>query len=249
MPARSICIIVPCFNEADRLAVDRYREFTAMHDGIHFLFVNDGSRDQTKSVLDQLSASMPERLRVLHLADNRGKAEAIRSGANSMMSWKEFSLAGYLDADLSAPPEAILELEQELERRPQSDLALGSRVALLGRTIRRNMRRHYLGRVFATAVSLMLQLPVYDTQCGAKLFRTGLIPEIFAEPFVTRWFFDVEIIYRILRARGRAAGAAAIVEVPLSTWIDYGGSKLRLADFVRTPIELWRIRQHYGRVA
>lgn len=241
----SICIIVPCFNEADRLDAPSFRQFALDNPHIHFLFVNDGSRDGTSHVLSGLSAEVPERIRALDLPRNSGKAEAIRTGANALAAWKAFDYAGFLDADLSAPLTVIAQLEEALATEPGYDLALGSRVALLGRTIRRNAARHYVGRVFATAVSLMLKLPVYDTQCGAKLFRARVIAEVFAEPFVTRWFFDVEMLFRLLRARGREQGARALVEVPLATWLEKPGTKLTTGDFVTTPIELYRIWRRY----
>jgi glycosyltransferase involved in cell wall biosynthesis len=239
------CVIVPCFNEAGRLDVDAFTRFVDADPDAHFLFVNDGSGDDTRAVLDRAAAGRPDRLRALHLAQNAGKAEAVRAGANSVGAWKPFTYAGFLDADLSAPIDSLHLLRDALDQHPGVDLAIGSRVALLGRDIRRNAARHYLGRIFATATSLMLRLPVYDTQCGAKLFRTAIIPEVFADPFVTRWFFDVEMIFRLLKRRGHEAGARALVEVPLATWIEKGGTKIKPAEFLLTPLQLFRIWQHY----
>lgn len=239
------CVIVPCFNEADRLDAAAFRQFALENPRVHFLLVNDGSRDGTSAVLARLAADVPAQIRALDLPRNSGKAEAIRIGANSLAGWKAFDYAGFLDADLSAPLQVIAQLEEALDTRPDYEIALGSRVALLGRTIRRNAARHYVGRVFATAVSLMLKLPVYDTQCGAKLLRAPLIADVFAEPFVTRWFFDVEMLFRLLQARGREQGARALVEVPLDTWIEKPGTKLTTGDFVTTPLELYRIWRRY----
>jgi dolichyl-phosphate beta-glucosyltransferase len=127
-------------------------------------------------------------------------------------------------------------------------MVLGSRVRLLGRRIERRAARHYLGRLFATVVSWMLGLPVYDTQCGAKLFRVS--PEmrgVFERPFLSRWIFDVEILARwgqSVRARNAGWG---ILEIPLREWRDVPGSKLRIKDFFRAALGLVEIQRAYSR--
>jgi len=92
-------------------------------------------------------------------------------------------LVGFLDADLATPAEEMLRLVSTL-RSSRAQAAFAARVALLGTTIERHATRHYLGRVFATAASLILDLRVYDTQCGAKAFHaTPLLAAALEEPF------------------------------------------------------------------
>ncbi len=159
-------------------------------------------------------------------------------------------LAGYWDADLATPLAVIPRFCDLLAARPEVAIVMGARVKLLGRRIERWEVRHYLGRVFATAASMTLRLAVYDTQCGAKLFRaTPETRRLFAEPFLTRWVFDVELLMRFVRGR-EAAGldpAAAIYEWPLDEWRDVPGSKVRAWDFFRAFVELMRIARKYRR--
>ena len=70
-----------------------------------------------------------------------------------------------------------------------------------------------------------------------KLAAEGL----FAEPFVSRWLFDVELLRRMPRERA----CDAIYEYPLPVWRDVGGSKLKLRHAFRIFLELWRVMRHY----
>jgi hypothetical protein len=131
-----------------------------------------------------------------------------------------------------------------LHDRPDLDVVMGARVGLLGHAIERSMVRHYLGRVFATASSIVLDLDVYDTQCGAKVFRAGpALSAALAEPFVSRWVFDVELLSRLHKGRAGVSGlpASAFLEVPLSEWHDVHGTKLGARSALRAVADLARI--------
>lgn len=137
-----------------------------------------------------------------------------------------------------------------MEQRTEIDMVFGARVRLLGHHINRKPVRHYLGRCFATAVSSLLQLPVYDTQCGAKIFRiTPVLHRALTKPFSSRWIFDVEIIARFLALHGkdRSYVSRAIYESPLATWHDVAGSKVSALDFFKALYELLGIYNNYLR--
>ena len=244
-------IVVPCYNEARRLPVERYLAFLDTTDGFSLLFVNDGSRDETLGVLEDLARRRPERVGVLDLEVNGGKAEAVRRGVQRVGDSAD--LVAFLDADLSTPLEAMVEFRQVFQARPEVELVLGARVRLLGRRIERRQLRHLVGRAFATAASATLSLPVYDTQCGAKMWRpTPVLRAVFDEPFGSRWIFDVELLARYAQAFGWDTGAlsARIVELPLTEWREVSGSRLKSGDFARSAADLlaiaWRYRLRGG---
>jgi dolichyl-phosphate beta-glucosyltransferase len=243
-------IVVPCYNEAARLSVDSFREFAANNPGVRFLFVNDGSTDDTSIVLESLASSEPHRFEHLDQGQNRGKAETVRVGMLHALH-QEPRYAGYWDADLATPLREITRFVDVLESHPQREICFGSRVRLLGRAIERNPFRHYLGRMFATVASVVLDLPVYDTQCGAKLFRaTHATEALFVEPFCVNWTFDVELIARVQGARlaaGLTSAADNIYELPLDEWHDVAGSKVNAIDFFKGLVEILRIYSKYGR--
>lgn len=238
-------IVVPCYNEAGRLEVERFRQFRLDGADLHFLFVNDGSRDGTLGLLDGLHASDPDRFSVLNLEKNSGKAEAVRRGMVGALSRRP-QVVGFWDADLATPLEELPAFLQIFESRPLIEMVFGARVRLLGRHISRRSGRHYIGRVGATLIASSLGLAVYDTQCGAKLFRvTEIYEKLWDSPFLSRWIFDVEIVARLVQLRGRNAAAAAIYEIPITHWHDVKGSKVKTTDFFRALADLRKIRSAY----
>jgi dolichyl-phosphate beta-glucosyltransferase len=206
------------------------------------LFVDDGSTDATAERLAAIAARRPDRVAVLSLRPNGGKAEAVRRGMRDALG-RGARLVGYLDADLSTPPRELIRMHQTLARAGVA-VVLGARVALLGTDIERSVVRHYLGRVFASAASMILKVRVYDTQCGAKLFRASpALEAALATPFMSRWAFDVELLGRLLTGGPDVPPLplSAILEMPLETWHDVKGSKLGPAAMARTLAELGRI--------
>ncbi len=231
-----VAVAVPCYNEAARFPRATFLRHASQ---LQFVFVNDGSTDGTSALLHDLPAT------VLDLPAHAGKAEAVRRGMLHAFAL-DCPYVAYWDADLSTPLDAIPAFCAVLDAAPAIEIVLGSRVQLLGRTITRRAARHYAGRMFATIASLTLGLPVYDTQCGAKMFRAK--PELaalFAEPFLSTWIFDVELLARFIASRPNAA--AALYELPLDTWTDVRGSRVRPPDAVRALWDMARIRRRYLR--
>lgn len=241
-----IRLVIPCYNEAERFPRTQYEEHLAALPDLTLLFVDDGSRDGTAEMVQRFCAAHPGRCELLVLARNGGKAEAVRQGMLKLASeGGEQDYFGYFDADLAIPlDEAYLFFAFLQERRPA--YILSGRVKLLGTTrIERFLYRHILGRVFATYVSWVMDLAVYDTQCGAKLVRSDMARALFEEPFMSRWLFDIELLYRCMAIFGRERLEEHVAEVPLRRLRDPGGSTVTFSRAARLPIELLRIRKAY----
>jgi dolichyl-phosphate beta-glucosyltransferase len=235
-------LVVPCHDEADRLDPKSFLELLEASANIVLQFVDDGSRDGTERILLDLVRQEPARTNVLTLQRNHGKAEAVRHGMLAALE-RGALVVGYLDADLATPVDEVVRLATAFTER-DVDVLLAARVALLGRSIRRSATRHYLGRVFASAASLTLRLQVYDTQCGAKIFRrTAALQAALSEPFLSRWCFDVELLGRLLIGTPDVPplDPGRLLEEPLQAWCDVPGSKLDTAAKLGALLDLARV--------
>ena len=240
-------IVIPCYNEAERLPSDALLRATQEHAALSLILVDDGSKDGTSDLLWALERQRPKQIEVLKLSSNQGKAEAVRRGMLSAFDTKA-TLTGYFDADLATPLAELVPMS-ELFDQAKVQLVMGARVQLLGRNVHRRALRHYLGRVFASSASLLLGLGVYDTQCGAKLFRnTPALSHLFEQPFCVNWSFDVELLLRFASASAEGLLPPieqAVVEFPLGTWRDVRGSKLGPTAAFEAALELSRLWRKY----
>ena len=219
-----VILIIPCLNEESRWDADYWAKVSQIPN-LKLCFVNDGSTDGTSSRIHPLLFNSKHLL--LELPTNFGKAEAIRRGFAQV--FKETPLGiGFLDADGAFPIADIEKQIQVFRQLTKSNLTpiavWSSRVQLAGRSIERDLRRHYLARIIVTILAWRLNFKIYDTQSGMKIFTfSPALESCMKEPYKTRWFVDLEIF---MRWREDCGTEMEIWEEPLLGWKDIGGSKL-----------------------
>ena len=126
-----VAITVPCYNEADRLKCDAFIDFVREHRDVMFIFVDDGSTDNTAQLLKSMSQSEANNIRFMTLETNRGKAEAVRQGTLSAIA-AGAKYVGYWDADLATPLNPILEFVAELKKKSRFTACDGRPSSVIG---------------------------------------------------------------------------------------------------------------------
>jgi len=238
----SICLIVPCFNEELRFKLEYWKAVLSIP-GIYLVFVDDGSQDQTSKVFNQLSSH--ENCEIITLERNFGKANAIRHGMKQIMEGTrvdEYDVFGFLDADGAFNPSEIARFFNLLKSESLSTFASiwSSRVQLSGRNIERNKYRHYIGRLISSIITFKRRYIAYDTQSGLKLFRKSeVLQSALSEPFLTRWFFDIELFSRLTKMDPKFR----VYEEPLDYWVDIKGSKINWRQWLKILLEIKKIRR------
>src|SRR5438552_15827250 len=123
---KSSIVVIPCYNEAQRLPTVKFQDFVRNEPSVKFIFVNDGSTDATQRVLEALRDFAPERFQICDLSKNVGKAEAVRKGV--LLAFQSSpDYVGYWDADLATPLETITSFSDLLELKSDLEMVLGSR--------------------------------------------------------------------------------------------------------------------------
>ncbi len=241
-----LCIIIPAFNEEAKLDMIAYQDFLTERKDCALVIVNDCSTDSTLHILDKLQKQSPDNCFVITNKKNMGKAESVRNGMLFGFENIEAKKYAFLDADLATSFDECVKISETVTK--EITFAFGSRILTIDSNIERKAYRHYIGRIVATAISKVLKLEVYDTQCGCKVFDKKLATQIFKTPFISRWLFDVELFFRTLQYYGREVAIKKLHEHPLKNWEDKGESKVKFSYFFKLWLDLWKIKSLYRTV-
>ncbi|MGY5352858.1 dolichyl-phosphate beta-glucosyltransferase [Wenyingzhuangia sp. IMCC45533] len=238
-------IIIPCYNEANRLAINTFIDFANAHKNYHLCFVNDGSSDHTLQVLENIEYECNGNVTVVDVKINAGKAAAVRTGVKYLNRIQEIDTIGFMDADLSTDFNDFKDLVNTLRKNNELSLVYGSRGKGEG-DIQRNFFRSVFSKIVKMIVFLILGLPIEDTQCGAKVFKREIIGVAYGKKFLTRWLFDVEIFMRLKKYYGNHQIMSKMCEQPLKRWEHVDDSKLGMKDAIQIPYMLLSIWFSYN---
>ena len=230
-----LSIIVPAYNEEQRLPHTLEQVFTFLHlqsYSSEVMVIENASTDNTFQVAQQFTRRH-HNLRVLHEAQ-RGKGLAVQRGMREACGEYRF----ICDSDLSMP---IDEITRFLPPACDCDIAIASREATGAVRFDEPYYRHLTGRVFNQLIRLLVLPGLQDTQCGFKCFRSAVAEDIFRYQTLIGWSFDVEILF-IARRHG-----FDITEIPIP-WYYNSESKISiLDDSWRMFLDLLRIRRNARR--
>ena len=243
MQKKTLAIVIPCYNEANRLPIKSYKSFLNKAPNVSIFFINDGSSDETGDLIQEMGREFNEQVHLISLKKNKGKGNAVFEGFNFVLKNHDFKKIAFLDADLATSLEECYRLTNFVEGKIH--FAFGSRILKLDNNIKRKWYRFFFGRIVATAISKSLELSLYDSQCGCKVFDPSLGDKIFVEPFLSKWLFDVEIFFRAINIYGRENIKEHIKEVPLKEWVDTPDSRVSPWYFFRLWLDLYRISKKY----
>lgn len=229
-----LSIIIPAYNEGKRIGktlkmIHAYLKDTSYT--YEVLVVNDGSKDDTRKVVEEAMKSMPY-LHLLDLPKNGGKGYAVQQGI--LASKGSYCL--FTDADNSTSIDQVEKLFPYL--MDGYDIVVSSRHAPGAKIVLPQSKlRIFLGSIFRLIVKTIVPLGINDTQNGFKLFTRAAAFTIFSQQRIFRWAFDVEVL-AIAKRLGFKAKEVGI------HWINNDQSQMRLKGMIYMLLEILVVRIH-----
>ncbi len=217
-----LSIIIPAYNEEKRIG-NSLREYASFFKELkkkkaikdfEIIVVINNTQDRTHEIVKNYSKKYKE-IKYLNFKEG-GKGFAITEGFKHALK-KNPDLIGFVDADMATSPEAFYDLVQNIG---DYDGIIASRY-ITGAIVkpRQSWKRVFVSRVYNTFIRVMFLMNYRDTQCGAKLFKKKAIQAVMKELIITKWAFDVNLIYSIRK------NGFKIKEFP-TAWSDREYSKI-----------------------
>ena len=160
---KKISIIIPCYNEAETIPffykeIDKVSQKLKAH--FEFIFVNDGSKDNTISIIKNYSKK-DKRVKYIHFSRNFGKEAAMYAG----LEYSKGDYVAIMDADLQDPPSLLPEMLNVLESKDNEYDCVGTRrVTRIGEP----PIRSFFARIFYKLINKISKVEMVD---GARDYR------------------------------------------------------------------------------
>lgn len=210
--AKTISLIIPAYNEEERIGttLEKYGAYfeSQYGDQCEIVVVLNGCIDNTQGIVEEAEKHYSI-IRHIVIDEAIGKGGAIIEGYRSV----EGELVGFTDADASTSPETMDRLFITLQNTPTVSCVVGSRWMPGSVVHNRSFRRNIMSRIFNMASRLYFHLGIKDTQCGAKVIRKEIIPDILPNLTISNMAFDVNLLVDVKRNGGE------ILEMPIE-WSD-----------------------------
>lgn len=231
-------VLIPFFNERNRFDFEILNyEFP---EDLRVALLDDGSTDGLSAeIIEIVTRFGIDNIRVNRFDVNKGKSEVLRQGFLKAFNDTEinYQYIAFIDADFSTELPELIRLIS-IANEKDLDLVAGSRMKIVGRDIKTNYLRYLFGRFFAILIELLFNLGMYDTQCGAKVFKNSVyLQKAMEKPFINSWLFDIEIMLRL-----KENFKVKIWEEPLNKWHHKRHSKIRILSLFSIFFGLIRLK-------
>ena len=222
----------PAHNEEaniEGLVAEALETLPLLADRFEIIAVNDGSRDGTGRLADELAARHPDLVRVVHHPTNLGYGAALRSGFTAA----RYDLIAFTDGDRQFKVADIGRLTARAAEPDAPDVVLGFRIKRADARI-----RLAYARIFRLANRTFFDLRVTDVDGACKLFRRAALEDVRVESDGA--FFSAELLIK-LREAGRTVVEVGVPHYPRTAGSATGA---RPSVILRAVRDFWRLRLH-----
>jgi glycosyltransferase involved in cell wall biosynthesis len=231
-PARvaELSFFFPAHNEEanlESLVEEALGSLPSLADRFEIIAVDDGSRDRTPAIADDLARRHPDIVRVVHHPTNLGYGAALRSGFRAA----RFGLIAFTDGDRQFKVADVGRLTERLAAQDSPDVVVGYRLKRADPPIRR-----WYARIYRLANRIFFGVRVRDIDCACKLFRREALTPICVASGGA--FFTAELLVK-LRFEGRTLAEVGVPHYPRTAGSPTGA---RPSVVFRAMRDFWSLR-------